>query len=275
MLVNLFDNDFSHTLKQYGFDTSSAGRKPQKIEYIRNQKNFDGVTIFTNDFILNSIVNEIHTKYKIGWIQESPVIKSNVINNVKLVENKFDYILTNSLDLVDYNPTKYKYVSAGTCWISDSDIGLQNKTKKISHIVTNKHSTEGHILRHTVMRMLKNVDIYGQTPFKDKTVPHKNYEFTIIIENCRHRGYFTEKIIDCMAQGTIPIYWGDPEISKHFDNEGIIEFTSIDDLQKMKLTADEYTTRINAVKNNIEKCKKFLCADDNVSDIITELIKDK
>ena len=41
--------------------------------------------------------------------------------------------------------------------------------------------------------------------------------------------YFNEKIIDCFFSGTIPIYWGTKNISKYFDENGIIFFPNIDE----------------------------------------------
>lgn len=63
----------------------------------------------------------------------------------------------------------------------------------------------------------------------------KNYKFSIACENCSHSGYTTEKIIGAFAAGAIPIYWGDPEIKKVFNEEAFIyamDYDSLDDLVK-------------------------------------------
>ena len=39
----------------------------------------------------------------------------------------------------------------------------------------------------------------------------------IAFENTKFPGYVTEKIIEAWASGTIPIYYGDPEIEKYFN----------------------------------------------------------
>ena len=33
--------------------------------------------------------------------------------------------------------------------------------------------------------------------------------------NTKRKGYFTEVLTDCIATGTIPIFYGDPEIGKY------------------------------------------------------------
>jgi alpha(1,3/1,4) fucosyltransferase len=48
------------------------------------------------------------------------------------------------------------------------------------------------------------------------------YKFTISFENYTYPGYHTEKILDPMLAGSIPIYIGNPEIEKHFNHESFI-----------------------------------------------------
>lgn len=40
------------------------------------------------------------------------------------------------------------------------------------------------------------------------------YVFALCFENMILKGWITEKIFDCFYSGTVPIYWGDPEIEK-------------------------------------------------------------
>ena len=47
---------------------------------------------------------------------------------------------------------------------------------------------------------------YGATEDKQKTL--KQYNFTLVFENCDYDGYITEKIIHAFLAGTIPLYWG-------------------------------------------------------------------
>lgn len=50
----------------------------------------------------------------------------------------------------------------------------------------------------------------------------KKYKFSIAFENTSTPGYTTEKIIDSYAAQTVPIYWGDPNISKTFNPNSFI-----------------------------------------------------
>ncbi|MDO8586172.1 MAG: glycosyltransferase family 10 [Armatimonadota bacterium] len=70
------------------------------------------------------------------------------------------------------------------------------------------------------------------------------YHFALAYENFRIRGYITEKMLDCLFVGTIPVYWGEPEIEKWVPKECYIdrrEFTTYADLHAylQSLTEDD------------------------------------
>lgn len=48
------------------------------------------------------------------------------------------------------------------------------------------------------------------------------FKFTIAFENYTYPGYHTEKILDPMLAGSIPIYIGNPDIETHFNNKSFI-----------------------------------------------------
>lgn len=62
-------------------------------------------------------------------------------------------------------------------------------------------------------------------PVADKYEFQKNYKFSLAMENSNISGYTTEKIIDAWAAGTIPIYWGNPDIVKEFNPQSFIQIT--------------------------------------------------
>jgi hypothetical protein len=47
---------------------------------------------------------------------------------------------------------------------------------------------------------------------KDKSEVLPGYRFSIAYENCITRGYISEKILEAMFYGTVPIYLGDPDV---------------------------------------------------------------
>ncbi|HJS78004.1 MAG TPA: glycosyltransferase family 10 [Burkholderiales bacterium] len=44
----------------------------------------------------------------------------------------------------------------------------------------------------------------------------RDYRYSLALENCRQRNYFSEKILDCWLAWAMPIYWGCPNLSDYF-----------------------------------------------------------
>ncbi len=66
----------------------------------------------------------------------------------------------------------------------------------------------------------------------DKIAFQSQYKFCLAFENSMHPGYCTEKIVQAFASNTVPIYWGDPCVSKEFNSKSFIncnEYNSIDE----------------------------------------------
>ncbi len=61
----------------------------------------------------------------------------------------------------------------------------------------------------------------------------QSYKFTIAFENSSRAGYWTERLADAMISNTIPIYWGDPEISRDLNPRSFInchDYESFDEV---------------------------------------------
>ncbi len=68
-----------------------------------------------------------------------------------------------------------------------------------------------------------------------------NYKFNIAFENESSLGYTTEKILDPLLAGAIPIYWGNPEVAKDFSPDSYInamDFESDEELIETILAID-------------------------------------
>ena len=79
-----------------------------------------------------------------------------------------------------------------------------------------------------ILSQYKKVDSGGRWrnniggPVASKLDFDRSHKFSIVCENTAHPGYTTEKIVEALAAGCIPIYWGDPEISKVFNSKTMI-----------------------------------------------------
>lgn len=80
----------------------------------------------------------------------------------------------------------------------------------------------------------------------------KQFKFSLALENTSFKGYTTEKLVEAFAAGGVPIYWGDPEVKRYFNEKAFINIL-------------DYPTLLDAV----EEIKRI----DRNSDIYMEYIK--
>jgi hypothetical protein len=110
------------------------------------------------------------------------------------------------------------------------------------------------------------VDLFGSgfNYVSKKETALCDYMFSITIENDIYETYWSEKILDCFATGTVPVYLGSPDIGNYFNMDGIILLT--DDFDINSLTTEEYNKRIPAIQDNLNRVLKY----DIIEDIIYE-----
>jgi hypothetical protein len=128
----------------------------------------------------------------------------------------------------------------GDCWVPTQEQKIHDKTKLLSIVASAKRYLPGHQLRHDVMSSIgKKMDIYGRccNYIENKADALRDYKFNVCIENLQHPNWFTEKLIDCLRTGTVPIYWGCPNISDYFNTEGFIIVNNLNDIiNELKLS---------------------------------------
>ena len=107
----------------------------------------------------------------------------------------------------------------------------ESKQKFCSFVVSNYGANP---LREQVFESLsayKRVESGGRSrnnqpdgrPVEDKLVFQQQCRFSMAFENARTAGYCTEKIVDGFAAATVPIYWGDPEVTRLYNPEAFID----------------------------------------------------
>ena len=244
-------------------------KTPKHITYIKNQTQWQGITLFTDSYINSGIAQQIQSKYKIGWLMESRELHPHFYDTFEHYKDNYDFVLTHDPDLLQRYPGNTKMYPIGGCWIAESNWKLYQKTKLISMIYSGKQSMEGHRLRHTIAQQyqLQEIDYYGHgagKPIVDKQDGLQDYYFSIIVENTNQPNYFTEKLIDCLVVGTIPIYWGCPNILEFFNVDGFLTFNTVEELEQIikNISPKEYITRLKAVQQNLELAKQYAVTED-------------
>ena len=265
--IKIADNTFSHSILGYCSDF----QKSENFEWERTQPNNNENLVITDNFLTSNLSP---SKNKIAWLIEPVCVAPQHYDYVKNNLMKFDYILTHEKTLLDldYNT---KFIPFGCCWIPEDKQEVYDKTKNISVISSNKTFTDGHKLRHEVIQKFGNkMDVFGRgyDPIEFKIDGLKDYRFSVVIENCKRDYWFTEKLIDCFATGTIPIYWGCPSIGDFFNTDGMLIFDSMNELESIldNCNEDLYNSKLDSIKDNFEKCKNFLLPDEHVYKFIKE-----
>lgn len=257
MEIQLIGNTFTHlTNGNKGY--SVHGKESKFIQWTQDRREI--VFYLDNHIHEGTIVG--NNQIRFGWLLESKYIVPGLIEHIKsnLLQYKMAYknIFTHNKELLDLDPNLFKWVPAQGFWIKDPKI--YEKNKLVSMISSSKNIALGHSIRLAWVNELKDkVDLYGRG-FNEIELKEQglcDYMFSVAIENGQYETYFTEKILDCFATGTIPVYLGAPDISKYFNIEGILHISEFDDISE-----DLYYNRLEAIQDNLEKAKKMEVLED-------------
>lgn len=255
---NLVGNTFTHlTNGNKGY--SVHGKESKYLEWSVDDPLADGT--FYIDNTINDGIRDNRKGPKYLWLLESkyirPSLVESIIENQKLVEETYHTIFTHDQRLLALGD-KYKWVPAQGFWIKEPKI--YDKSKMISMIASNKNMCAGHAKRlEWVERIGDQVDLYGRG-FNEIELKEEglcDYMFSVAIENGEYETYFTEKILDCFATGTIPVYLGASDIGNHFNTDGIITLSD-----EFDVSEDLYYDSMDAIHDNLERAKKMEVLED-------------
>ena len=270
--INLYDNACRHLARDNGRYSVVHGKVSKHVKFTRDVLDYNtGITIFTDDCLTNNSANSVKSKLKIGWLLETREVCPERYELFDQYKDDFEYTLTHDQTLLENYPSKTRFAPFGGCWIKDSNFQMFDKTKQVSMIYSDKTFMEGHKLRHRVaqsrLKDAYNIDLYGRgttNPIKHKEEALVDYRYSIIIENSKTTNYFTEKLVDCLAVGTIPIYWGCTNVSEFFDPKSILTFDTFDELETIlqAIGQKHYDSVLDSIKHNLDLCKNYNITED-------------
>ncbi len=262
--VKIFDSAFMGLSKSASLGGDNLGVGPLSFRWDPNGR-FTQPTFFT-DAHISSVAKYGPNKDFVAWILEPHCLREDPYVDALEYEAFFGTILT--YDERYLHRKKWKFAPFGGSWIKFDQWKLHKKTKDISIIASSKKTTPGHKLRH---KIIDDYGVYIDGIYGDeyelidaKLWGLAPYRYSIIVESCQQNFYFTEKLIDCLAVGTIPVYWGCPAIGNFFNVDGILSFETDDELRRILggVSSQDYRMRVDAVKENMELAKQFRIAED-------------
>ena len=242
--------------------SSSALNATKHVQWV-----YDGsgeVNIYVSQRALDAL-NDTSGKPTYIWLLESkqiiPQYYQWIIDNYEFVTSRVDGIFSCDKELcAKYPKISYSVINA-VPWVQDRKV--HEKTKLVSMIASNKRMCEGHAKRlQFVDKFRDKLDFYGRgfNEISCKEDGLRDYMFSVGIENAVYDTYFTEKLTDCFACGTIPIFYGCKGVTEYFNENGIIFLDDNFDLST--LTDDLYYSKMDAIKDNFERSINFPVAED-------------
>jgi len=197
---------------------------------------------------------------KIAWLLEPRGIDEDIYEWILKNYHKFDNVLTFDREVISQLDNGL-FQPYGTYWVEKD-----NPAKKdlVSMIASYKQEAIGHKIRHLIYKHFSDrIDTFGTITGKrlaDKSTGLSNFRFSFAIENCIQDGYFTEKILDCFATKTVPIYWGSRSVGEFFNTDGIIfmdDFKSVESIINY-LSEDVYNSKLGAIADNFNRVDDYL-----------------
>ena len=242
--------------------SSSALNATKHVQWV-----YDGsgeVNIYVSQRALDAL-NDTSGKPTYIWLLESkqiiPQYYQWIIDNYEFVTSRVDGIFSCDKELcAKYPKISYSLINA-VPWVQDRKV--HEKTKLVSMIASNKRMCEGHARSlQFVDKIRDKLDFYGRgfNEISCKEDGLRDYMFSVGIENAVYDTYFTEKLTDCFACGTIPIFYGCKGVTEYFNEDGIIFLD--DDFDLSMLTKDLYYSKMDVIKDNFERSINFPVAED-------------
>jgi hypothetical protein len=182
-------------------------------------------------------------------------------------QNLYNYIFTyDRKTLAQLDPAKRRFYVLGGSSIAFDKWGITEKTKNVCMFYSGKNTTEGHKLRKQVIDHLgAKIDVFGAgvgAPVPSKYDILKHYRYCIVIESGQADYYFTEKLIDPLSVGTIPIYWGCPSAGQWFQDTGITPLEWVLDDFDYWTTNERYDNLQTVIGFNMKRARKYAICED-------------
>lgn len=276
-LMRVFYLQDNATKYAYSF---TAGRQSEHIFWDRNNVLLP-IHFYTHEEMFRT---QSTAQKKFGLLMEPEVMIPDIYQ--KLYDSpdvmaQFDAVFTHSAKLLEKYPNTKLYMGQGSWFGTAAGGGVldenayERKTKLVSMVSSDKALLESHKLRISIAKEMKknpNVDTFGAFDGGRSVKIAEaltDYRFSIVLENEISPYYFTEKLLNCFASMTIPIYAGAQKIGDFFNSDGIIiidKYASIEELNRIvnQCTPKMYEERLIAVLENYHKVQNLLTVDDYI-----------
>ena len=253
--------------------------KPSSELHVKDLGKNDHIVIFPYSKTVLTANAGVNCKVSL-IIFEPKAIHARYFNIIPVLRYLYHKILVRDPKLA----SKYNNVhslSLANLWVEIDTHRLPDflKRRGISLIASMKNDLEGHKLRHKLISFDKSHTHQLLTPlgraykqFDDMVTALAPFRYSVVIENCIEPHYFTEKISNCLACKTIPIYWGHESVKQYFDTSNWLFFNDLEDgYEKIKFASSgEHIVSHDKIHENYVQAKSYKNLYKRMSEKITE-----
>ena len=255
----------SSTLKDFSLNG------PTKLSPILWVEDSPDISFFIDIGISNRNLKACRSKIRVAVIMEPVQWAPGVARAAVALKNNFDAVLTFDDKLLALGKPLAPFVPGGVQLRPDAVVPTPHKEELVSMSASKKAVLPGHRLRHEVASIVgaeSGLKLLGggYQPYDSPNEPFSRFLYSIVIENSRARHYVTEKLLQCMLNKCVPIYWGGAIEQLGFDVKGVITFDSARDLLSIfeTLTLEDYASKAEAIEENFRIAQNFISKEINM-----------
>lgn len=212
--------------------------KDKFISYVYNGLNRLGLPRKVNDALtLNYFISRL-------LALETPIQKNSFFRHLTETDSRYNYWLTNDLvngrDNLFFTPYFYVFCRQLIPLLSAPTQSPPAAGKKFCAFIVSNAANIDRVTFFKKLSRYKRIDSFGKvlnnaklatTPgehylnvLRSNHLLYKKYKFVISFENSYAQGYVTEKLVNALAGGSIPIYRGADDVGKYFNLNRIIDY---------------------------------------------------
>ena len=224
------------------------------------------VECYNDSFIISETPKD--WKNSIALLIEPRPLQPKVYDFIEKNYSKFRYVFTHDSILLNKLPNAKLIIWGGIYdWCNEP----KDFTHPISMVASWKEQAPVRIQRKKLALELKGkIDTYGTFDGGERATTKQiygKYPFSVVIENHIDDWWLTEKICNCFACKTIPIYYGARKVNHLFNSDGIVICNSIDEVRTavnflLTHAKQEYYLRFGAVEKNYKTVADYESFED-------------
>ena len=216
---------------------------------------------------------EQNDNFKVLVLHSEPSLLCIDVDSLLPISHFFDLIITSNPRLFHLPNVAVEYF--GGTWVESFPAQKEFSTSFMFSLGANMPGMSGYEVRKTFLQDAPRVTamplrLYrGKRPYElSQDIPMLEDDkkdclfrsmFHVAVENQVEPNYFTEKLVDCFASYTVPIYYGCTNIGEFFDMDGIIQASSSDEIIQIlnDLSVSDYWRRMPAMQRNYVSSQKY------------------